>query len=117
MADKKLRVMHVLGNLNEGGLQLQVLNLIGETPSVSHTVLFQSEETGPLYAQFAAVADMEHCVHRRGQRFAFFRRLTTLLREKTPDVIVAHLFGNHTLISWAAFLAGVPETYGVSAND
>jgi glycosyltransferase involved in cell wall biosynthesis len=43
--------------------------------------------------------------------------LTKLLRESTPDVIVAHLFGNHTLVSWAAFLAGVPETYGVSAND
>jgi glycosyltransferase involved in cell wall biosynthesis len=109
--------MHVLGNLNEGGLQLQVLNLIGETPSVSHTVLFQSEETGPLYAQFAGVADMEHCVHRRGHRFDFFRRLTRLLREKTPDVIVAHLFGNHALVAWAAFLARVPETYGVSAND
>jgi glycosyltransferase involved in cell wall biosynthesis len=117
MAEKKLRVMHVLGNLNEGGLQLKVLNLIGEIPSVSHTVLFQSPETGPLYAQFAAVANMEHCAYRRGQRFDFFRRLTRLLRERTPDVIVAHLFGNHTLISWAAFLAGVPETYGVSVND
>jgi glycosyltransferase involved in cell wall biosynthesis len=117
MADRKLRVMHVLGNLDEGGLQLKVLNLIGEIPSVAHTVIYQSEETGPLYAQYAGVADMEHCVYHRGQRFDFFRRLTKLLRVKAPDVIVAHLFGNHTLVSWAAFLAGVPETYGVSAND
>lgn len=117
MPDKKLRVVHVLGNLNLGGLQLIVLNLITELPSFSHTVVFQSEDLGPLYPRLAAVADLEQCVYRRGHRLDFFRRLTGLLREKSPNVVLAHLFGNHTLVSWAGFLAGVPATYGVSAND
>jgi glycosyltransferase involved in cell wall biosynthesis len=117
LPDRKLRVVHVLRNLNEAGLQLIVLNLIEELPSFAHTVIFQSEAIGPLHARFAGVADIEQCIYRGGQRLDFFRRLTKLLREKAPDVVVAHLFGNHTLVSWAAFLAGVRETYGVSAND
>lgn len=117
MPEKKLRVVHVLGNLNYGGLQLRVLNLIGELPSFSHTVIFQSDEIGPLYARYAGVADMEQCVYHSGRTFDFCRRLTKLFRETAPDVVVAHLFGNHTLVSWAAFFAGVPRTYGVSAND
>jgi glycosyltransferase involved in cell wall biosynthesis len=117
MADKKLRVLHVLGNLNHGGLQLRVLNLITQLPSFTHRVVFQSAEKGPLYDQFAGVADLEQCVYRSGQTFDFFRRLTGLLRETGPDVVLAHLFGNHTLVSWAGFLAGVPRTYGVAAND
>ena len=117
MADKKLRVVHVLGNLNRGGLQLRVLNLIRHLPSFAHSVVFQSTEKGPLYAHFAGVANVEQCVYHRGHTFDFFRRLTGLLRKTGPDVVLAHLFGNHTLVSWAGFLAGVPRTYGVSAND
>jgi glycosyltransferase involved in cell wall biosynthesis len=117
MTEKKLRIVHVLGTLNYGGLQQSVLKLISELPSFWHTVISQSQEVGPLYEQYARVADMQQCVYRRGRTFDFFRRLTKLLRATAPDVVVAHLFGNHTLVSWAAFLAGVPRTYGVSAND
>jgi glycosyltransferase involved in cell wall biosynthesis len=117
MTERKLRVAHVLGNLNYGGLQLGVLNLIRELPSFSHLVVFQSEGRGPLYPQYASVSEMEQCVYHRGQTFDFFRRLTKLLRKTSPDVVLAHLFGNHTLVSWAAFLSGVPATYGVCAND
>jgi len=117
MADKKLRVMHVLGNLNYGGLQLRVLNLIRQLPSFTHGVVFQTVEKGPLYSQFAGVADIDQCIYHPGQTLDFFKRLTGLLRERRPDVVLAHLFGNHTLVSWAGFLAGVPTTYGVSASD
>lgn len=117
MPEKKLRVAHVVGNLSYGGLQCRVLNLIEELPSFSHTVIFQSEERGVLYSQYASVSDMEQCAYHRGRTLDFFLRLTKLLREMAPDVVLAHLFGNHTLVSWAAFLSGVPATYGVSAND
>ena len=49
MPQKRLRVVHILGTLSYGGLQLRVLNLIRELPSFSHIVVFQSEEKGPLY--------------------------------------------------------------------
>jgi len=117
MPEKKIRVIHVLGNLNYGGLQLIVLNLISELPSFSHKVIFQSREKGALYPRFEGVCEIEQCVHDKGRTFSFFRRLTSLLRNDAPDVVVAHLFGNHALVSMAATLAGVPRTYGVSAND
>lgn len=117
MPEKQLRVVHILGTLSYGGLQLCVLNLIKELPSFSHVVVFQTEEKGPLYSQFASVGEIRQCVYRHGRRFDFFRRLTRLLRETQPDVVLAHLFGNYTPVSWAAFLARVPTTYGVSAND
>lgn len=31
--------------------------------------------------------------------------------------MLAHLFGNHSLVAMAGFMSGVPVTYGVSAND
>lgn len=117
MPEKRLRVAHILGNLSYGGLQCRVLNLIKELPSFSHNVIFQSEEEGVLYPQYANVSAMEHCAYHRGRTLDFLLRLTKLLREMAPDVVLAHLFGNHTLVSWAAFLSGVPATYGVSTND
>ena len=44
-------------------------------------------------------------------------RLAAALREFSPDVVIAHLFGNHALVSLAGRMAGVPAIYGVSAND
>ena len=117
MPEKKMRVAHIVGNLSYGGLQCVVLNLIRELPSFSHIVIFQSEEKGVLYPQYASVSEMQHCTYHRGRTLDFFLRLTKLLRELAPDVILAHLFGNHALVSWAAFLSGVPATYGVSQNE
>lgn len=94
-----------------------MLNLIKELPDLSHVVVFQSEEKGPLYSEYASVSDVRQCVHHRGPPLSFVRRLRKILRETAPDVVLAHLFGNHTLVSWAAHLAGVPATYGVSTNN
>jgi glycosyltransferase involved in cell wall biosynthesis len=117
MTGTKLRVVHVLGTLSYAGLQRRVLKLIEALPEFSHVVVFQSETEGPLHAEYANVCEVRQCVYRPGRRLDFFRRLTKLLRQIQPDVVVAHLFGNHTLISWVSFVAGVPATYGVSAND
>ena len=114
---KRLRVVHVMGTLGYAGLQRRVLELIKALPEFSHVVVVQSETQGPLYADYANACEVRQCAYRPGRRLEFFRRLTSLLREIQPDVVLAHLFGNHTLVSWASFVAGVPTTYGVSAND
>ncbi|MDP9178461.1 MAG: glycosyltransferase [Gemmatimonadota bacterium] len=117
MAEKQLRVAHILGTLSHGGLQGVVLNLIRELAEISHIVVFQSEEKGALHSEYASVSDIRQCPHDRGPPLSFLHRLRKIFRETAPDVVLAHLFGNHTLVSWAAFLAGVPATYGVSTND
>lgn len=94
-----------------------MLSLIKELPDLSHVVIFQSEEKGALYSEYASVSDIRQCAHDRGPPLSFVRRLRKILRETAPDVVLAHLFGNHTLVSWAAHLAGVPATYGISTNN
>jgi glycosyltransferase involved in cell wall biosynthesis len=42
---------------------------------------------------------------------------TRALREEAPDIVLAYLFGNHVLISWAAFFARVRTTYTHVATD
>jgi glycosyltransferase involved in cell wall biosynthesis len=117
MTERKLRVAHILGNLGYGGLQCRILNLIRELPDFSHTVVYQSRNKGELHADYAKVSDLRQCPHRRDRRVGFVLDLRTIFRETAPDVVLAHLFGNHTLVSWAAFLADVPTTFGVSTND
>ncbi|MGH9385546.1 MAG: glycosyltransferase family 4 protein [Vicinamibacterales bacterium] len=117
MPENTLRVTHVLRNLRFGGLQNRVLNLIKELPSFAHSVVVQSPDNGELYVQYQDVCDLRQCVRHPGRSLDFFLRLTAVLRELKPDVVLAHLFGNHTLVAWAAYLARVPATYGVSTND
>ena len=114
---RKLRIAHVLGALDYGGLQLRVRQMIERLPAFSHVVIFHAVDKGPLYTRFCATTEVIHCPYRRGHPLAFLLRITKVLRQQAPDVVLAHLFGNHALVSWAAFFAGVPATYGVSAND
>jgi glycosyltransferase involved in cell wall biosynthesis len=120
MSSSRIHVAHVLGNLQPGGLQRRVLTLIRELPSYSHTVIFNAPDRGGLYDDYAAVCRMAHASYTRGSLLGglqYLPRLTRMLRELSPDVVIAHLFGNHALVSLAGRLAGVPATYGVSAND
>jgi glycosyltransferase involved in cell wall biosynthesis len=116
-ARRPLRVVHVLGNLDFGGLQILVLNLIGALPQFEHVVLIPTSRVGALQSQYAASCRVVVCERPPGSSIRYLARLTKCLRELAADVVIAHLFGNHTLVSWAARLAGVPRTYGVSAND
>jgi glycosyltransferase involved in cell wall biosynthesis len=115
-----IRVAHVLGNLQPGGLNRLVLSLIRELPSYSHTVIFNSGDRGAFYEEFAASSRMIQCSYTRRSvtsALGYLPRLTRVLRKESIDVVVAHLFGNHALVSLAGRLAGVRATYGVSAND
>jgi glycosyltransferase involved in cell wall biosynthesis len=114
-----VRIAHVLGNLAYGGLQQMALNLIKglPAPAFSHVVLYEALESGPLYPDFASLAPVRHCPYYLGKPVRFLMNCTRVLREETPDIVLAYLFGNHVLISWAAFFAGVRKTYARVAND
>ena len=116
MTERKLRVAHILGNLGYGGIQCRVLNLIRELPEFSHSVVYQSRSKGQLYDDYAKVSDVRQIPHRY-RRLGFVLDLKTVFRDTAPDVVLAHVSGKHTLVSWAAFLADVPTTFGVFTND
>lgn len=120
MQKHKTRVAHILGNLTLAGLHPRVLSLVRELPAYSHSIIFNSGNSGPLYDAFADKCEMVQCTYPRGSLLGGLRyvpRLAASLRKLAPDVVVAHLFGNHALVSLAARMAGVPVTFGVSAND
>ena len=117
MTERKLRVAHLLGNVAYGGIQCRVLNLIRGLPEFSHSVVYQSKSKGQLYDDYAKVSDVRQIPHHRDRRLGFVLDLKTILRDTAPDVVLAHLSGKHALVSWAAFLADVPTTFGVITND
>lgn len=120
MPARTIGVAHILGTLEFAGLQRQVLTLIRELPDFSHTVIFNSVTRGAMYDRFAALCPMIQVPYQRGSPLSGLRyvpRLMAALRRCRPDVVVAHLFGNHALVAVAAKMAGVPATFGVSAND
>ena len=114
---RPLRVVHVLGKLNSGGPQLRVLNIIRELDSFTHVVVFQDSEKGLLYPRYVELCEVVQCPRGRGLPLSFLFRLARVLKQIRPDAVVAHLFGNHTVVAYAARLAGVPVTVGVSTND
>lgn len=116
-SSRPLRVVHILGNLNAGGPQWRVLNMMRELDSFSHVVVFQGSKKDLLYQRYVELCELIHCPRGRGLPLSFFLRLVTVLKQIQPDAIVAHLFGNHTVVAYAARLAGVPVTLGVSTND
>lgn len=114
---RPFRVVHVLGKLNAGGPQLRVLNIIRALDSFSHVVVFQGSKNDLFYPRYAELCEVILCPRGRGLPTGFFFRLVRVLKQIKPDAIVAHLFGNHTVVAWAARVAGVPVTFGVSTND
>jgi glycosyltransferase involved in cell wall biosynthesis len=91
--------------------------MISAMDSFSHAVVFQGEEKGLLNQRYAELCDVVYCPRGRGLPLSYFFRLVRTFKRIQPDAVVAHLFGNHTVVAWAAFLAGVPVTFGVSTND
>ena len=110
-------VVHVLGTLNSGGPQWRVLNIIRELDSFTHVVVYQGEEKGLLYPRYVELCQVVHCPRGGGSPLSFLFRLAKVLKEIRPDAVIAHLFGNHTIVAYASRLAGVPVTFGVSTND
>jgi glycosyltransferase involved in cell wall biosynthesis len=80
-------------------------------------VIYEGLEREVLYSDFTSCADVRHCPYYPGKTLGFFLRCTRVLREAAPDLVLAHLVGNHTLVSWAAFLARVPTTYVIVHNN
>ena len=116
-AARPLRVVHVLGKLNSGGPQWRLLNIIRELDSFSHVVVFEGSEKGLLYPRYVELCEVVHCPRGGGLPLSFLFRLARVLKQIRPDAVIAHLFGNHTVVAWAARLAGVPVTFGVATND
>jgi glycosyltransferase involved in cell wall biosynthesis len=108
-----MKIVHVLGALDYGGVETHALSVIEglAPPDFSHVVIDMSESGGPRETDFAERASMQRCPYVPGQRSRFVRRCARLLKTVKPDRVVAYNFGNHALVAYAAALASVPACF------
>lgn len=112
------RVVHVLGLLARGGDTIIVHDLVrGLSRGYSHTVIFQSDAEDGVRETFDGGARLIHCPYPPGKPWRFLASCVRALRREAPDVVIAHVYGNHLLVSLAASLAGVRRVYAVVAGS
>jgi glycosyltransferase involved in cell wall biosynthesis len=113
-----LRLVHVLGRPDRGGVEAHALALLRnhDKRRVVPAVVFLASDTGPWENEFRALADIRVCHYAARHRFSFVLRLRRMLRELRTDAVICHAFGLHAPVALAARLAGVPKTFVVIGN-
>ncbi len=108
-----LRVAHVLGGLDYGGVESMALRLLRglEGPAFSHVVISMAETAGEREGEFRSLAEVVRCPYRRGRRLQFVMACAGTFRRIRPDRVLAYNFGNHAMVALAARLAAVPSVY------
>ena len=110
-----LKIAHVLGAMNFGGVERNALLLIRGllAPSFSHLVVDTSETEGPQAKEFLNLPDVEvkTCRYHKRRRLGFVLSCAQTLREARPDRVLAYSLGHHAMVSLAARFARVPLTY------
>ena len=109
-----IRVAHVIGALDYGGVEGIALDLLKRlsAEAIESNVYYIGEElTGRQREFVAAAAKFEHCAYSRRRRAAFIRRLAEAFRRDAVDAVLSYTFGNHAWVSMAARLAGIRLCY------
>lgn len=108
----KIKVMEIIGSLQTGGAEKQVVSLLNGLDSErfqKHIVCFKNSDTP--FGKMLGDDVIRHYVHlaRRGQ-IGCVRRLAALFRKVRPHVVQSHMFHTNLYAVVAAKLAGVPVT-------
>ncbi len=112
--DGPVRVAHVIGALNYGGVETCALNLLMNLPRplIESRVYFIGESlTGRRIEFEEAACDFQHVPYVSPHRLRFMKRLAKALREDRIDTVLCYSFGNHAWVSMAAWLARVRRSY------
>lgn len=107
---KKIRVAHLVGSLQYGGAENQVVQLLNGLNSFrieKYLITFNDVETGNSRALEPEIKHLKVKLSRWGQIGCIFR-LYRLLKLLKIDVVQAHMFHASLYVAIAARLAGVP---------
>ncbi len=100
--------------MRRSGDTIVVRGLVGElAQDYTHTVLYQDDAGDGIGEELAGDAELIHCPYPPGKPWRFVAACVRALRRQAPDLVLAHVFGNHLLVLLAARLAGVRRTYVV----
>ena len=108
-----VRIAHVVGALDYGGVETNALNLIRYLPpdEFISSVIYTGESESARKEDFEKLAAFAHCPYIPGGRVDFIRRLRSVFRTSRIEVSLSYAFGNHFLVCAAARLAGVERSY------
>jgi len=115
MQTEPIRIAHILGAMNYGGVESMALRLIRglAEPMFSHVVIDMAaaDRAGERQGEFLRLVEVRKSVYRPGRRLGFILSCAQTLRRVKPDRVLAYNFGNHWMVAVAAWLARVPVTY------
>jgi len=110
----RVRVAHVLGALNYGGVESNALHIIRNLPgeAIESRVYYIGRDLTARAREFeAASAGFTHCPYSPPHRLGFTYRLARCLRRDGIEALLCYSFGNHAMVSLAGWLAGVRRQF------
>jgi glycosyltransferase involved in cell wall biosynthesis len=115
-----LRVAHIIGALDYGGVENMALLLLLRLPpdQFHHDMIYigkTAPQRGPEFRR--ASQRFEQIPYRRLTWPAFIWRLGQFFKEKRTEVVLCHNYGHHPWIGWAAKRAGVRRIYTIVASS
>ena len=118
-APKPLRVLHVLGSMNRGGVEAWLVNVFRQgLAGVSFDVMVHEVAAG---AFDATLQDLGVALHRNPylrNPLAYWKRLSSILRDAGPfDVVHSHVHHYSGVVLAAAAWNGVPTRVAHSHSD
>lgn len=105
----ELRIAHLIGQLDPGGAERQVVNLLNEMAGLRPLlVLTAAGRPGQLSAELSAEVELLHSPVRLRRLPADVLRLAWLLRSRGITIVHAHMFWASFFGALACALAGIP---------
>ncbi len=108
-------LVHVLGQLDFGGVETMAGRLIRHMPGrgLKHLVIVTGrvDPARLEWLKSQAPVEVDRCPYLRGRRVSFVRSLARLIEARRPAAVLAYSFGNHAMVSLACRLGGVRQVY------
>jgi len=122
MSTKKIKILHIIYQLNTGGLENGLVNLINQLPSdqFEHTVLSLSYSTDFKYRIIQPSCKVIDLNKEPGPLFWYFSKILKIIKQQKPDIVHTRNLSS-VECQMVAWFAGVPVRihgeHGREPND
>ena len=117
---KRLRVLHVVGRMNPGGVEVWLLNVFrnADLDAVAFDVMVHNQAEGAYDREIQSLGIGIHCNPEFRNPYRYYRRLAEIVgRPNRYDVIHSHVHHYSGLVLALAAALGVPARIAHSHND
>jgi glycosyltransferase involved in cell wall biosynthesis len=119
MTNKKIKIIEVLGILNQGGIETWLKDVVHYYDKEKYQIDFmvQFTDTGTYDASIRGEDSKIHVINRKEGIIRFSRNVYRLFKQKKYDVVHSHVFWFSGYICFIAFLAGISLRISHSHNS